>query len=896
MTYKQKQTNFTSGVFDPYLYDREDNTFYYNALADGKNLIVLPQGGITRRPGCEFVKELTRQLEEIDLSGATITAPNGGTVGNLIDGSASTDLITTSNIGTTNPYVVFHVDLGAADTVCAVDCVNFVLSSGAVEDEFKIQYSTNNSTWSDFGASFDIDASDRSRRAKGSSPVSARYWRFVRDGATDLTATISVQEIHFWKELDALSNGRLLPFSYSTEQSYMLATSDQNIDIFVGDEYKTAVSIDHTSLNQNHINFTQSLDTLIMFHSDVAPVKLFRQGSDDQFDFRNVEFENIPNYDFGAGVGGVDEVQRINISDAFTTSDKFTILLEGERTAVINGNGTASTMASNIQAALRGLSNTSSDGITVSSVTDGYQITFGGDDGKRPWSKIEVSVLKGNMVMDISRTTKGEYPGEPIMSETRGYPRAGSFYQERLHMGGFKSLPDALLSSAVSEFYNFDIDRDDDTKGLLFRATDDQANTIYQIVNSRHLSVFTDNAEYYFPSEPIDENAVFKKTTSTGSKEGLRVFEVEGALVFVQGVFDESSDDEKGTSLREFIFVDTEQSYQAPNLSKLSGHLIKNPVDMALRKSVSTEGASNLLMVNEDGTITCNTIMRSDAVNAFMPHQTRGGDKFLAVGVDKKRRVYFITERIINGEARRFIEKWNDDLLLDAGGVVTIEAESFTAASDQTDFIWTFDNPASADAIGVRLNGARLDADEYSVDLGSKTVTLNEGSDQGDIVRVSFMIDQISGLDHLEGETVQVIFDGTPDENITISGGVLDLGKYADTEIQYGFNFEVYGDLMPFSVPEAPTLQGEKIRVVKAFISLKDTGDIAIRANLRSWKNLNLIQYDTDIADRSAEELLYSGTFEATSLLGYAEGGRLEFRQDFPAPLTILSITREVSL
>lgn len=892
---KQLQTNFTAGIIDPLAAVREDVAFYYNGLEEGYNLLNIPQGGIRRRSGLEHVAELAPIMAQIDASGATTSGPQGGTHANVIDGDEATLLTTSSNLSTTDPFVIFHIDFGAAVDVLAVDIIDYLLSSGALEDELFIQYSTDNSSWINFGGAFNADTAARSRRIRTESTVTARYWRFVRVGSTDVSATVTVAEIKFYEPTSTVSEARLVPFAYSTDEAYMMLATDRNLDIFAGNSRVAAAGLLHTTSQLAILNWTQSLDTLLLFHKNVQIQRVFRQGSDDEFDFRKQEFSNIPQYDYGAGTGGVDEVQVINISEALDSSHKFTLLLDGERTTAINGDGTASTVASNIQTALRALNNTSASGITVSSVTDGYEVTFADDDGKQPWGLLSVSILAGNAVVDVARTTEGRYPGEDIMSDTRGWPRCGCIYQSRLHVGGIPGVPDALLSSALTgDYFNLDIELDDDTRALLTRSEADQISAIYQIVAGRHLSLFTNDGEFYIPQEPISAEAVTKLTTRAGSKEGLRIHEVDGALLFIQGVKDENNDREIGTSLREFIYVDTEQSYAAENISKLSAHLIKNPVDFAKRPAVSTDDADIMLIVNEDGTLTAQTTLRSDLVNAFIPQTTNG--KFKNVGVDKKRRVYFVVERTINGVVRRFLEKWNENLLLDGGGIVTIEYEEYTATEGQTTFNWTFDNPAAAAAIGVRIDSGRLQPEDYTATLGTKTVELAEGVAAGTVVRIAKMIDQVAGLDHLESETVQTYVDGTQDVDVTVSGGVLDLGKYADTEIQYGFDFYVYGKLMPFRIPgEQGRLSGEKIRCHRAILSLYQTGGLYIRANGSSWREVKLLQLDSDIGDRSTMETLFTGEKEERGLMGAEIGGYLEFKQEGPDPLTIRGITRGVT-
>lgn len=891
MGIKVNQTNFTAGVLDPLLAAREDISFYYNGVNAADNLVVQPQGGVTRRAGMEHVQRLLHVLETVDLSGATVTAPEGGTAANLIDGDEATSLVTLNNLSTTTPFIVAHVDLGAAMQICAVDVIDMFLSSGVLEDEMQIQSSPDDSAWTIFGTAFNLDAVPRSRRVRGD--VNARYWRLVRIGGTDVAATASVADIKFRAETSELSNGRLPPFSYRTEETYMMAASDQNMDVLIDTDRAGAISIPHVSSELPVVNWMQAFDTMILFHKDVKPYRLFRQGGDDEFDFRDVVFANIPQYDFGADVGGVNEVQTLNYGGSLS-GGKITISLEGQRTVTISAiNNT------NIQAALRDLSNTSADGITVTPVTDGFEVTFGGDDGRQPWLEMNVDVLEGTSVWTVSRSTEGEYPGEDIMSEARGWPRCGARYQNRLWLGGLSGVPDIGLASVIgirdaSGAFDFDISRDDDAAGLLLRPDNDQSSAIFQIVAGRNLSFFTDGSEFYIPTEPIDKNAVLKLSTETGIKEGLRVFQVDGALIFVQG---------DGASIREFLFIDTEQSYQANNISVLSSHLIKSPVDAARRKAVTTDETDLLLFVNEDGTVAALATLRNQSVTAFTPFFTRAGDKILAAGVDQQKRVYFITERSVNGGTERYVEKFNPDYFLDGGGIYTVPTfETFTSTLDQSVFTWSFASPGSEDEIIVRYNGARLDPSVYAVDLGAKTVTIDTAEQAiaaGDIIRIAIGISEISGLNHLAGEDVQTYVDGSPDMTYTVSaGGVLTLNEYADISVQYGYFFDIYGDLMPVRLPDSQTLVEEKMRVYRLIFSLFETGALQYRANNGSWRDVPLASLDTSVLDKSMDDLLFTGTQDIQGIQGWGSGGRVEFRQtaDRFGPLTIRSITREVAL
>ncbi len=52
------QTNFTVGEVDPLLRGRIDLNQYFSALKTAQNVVVIPQGGVRRRPGLKFIYDL----------------------------------------------------------------------------------------------------------------------------------------------------------------------------------------------------------------------------------------------------------------------------------------------------------------------------------------------------------------------------------------------------------------------------------------------------------------------------------------------------------------------------------------------------------------------------------------------------------------------------------------------------------------------------------------------------------------------------------------------------------------------------------------------------------------------------------------------------------------------
>ena len=452
------QTSFSGGEFDPLMAEREDVESYYQSAKEMTNVSPVPQGGFRRRDGTEFISKLRNEISPVSTAGATLDAPEGGTAGDAVDGSEATSLVTTTVMNAINPYVVLHVDFTVATAIDLVDVVNMSLSTGSIDGEFRVQYSTDDAVWVDYSAPFNLAEDDRSRRRSDGpgNTVTARYWRVARVGSTSLAATISLAEIKFFAETSVLSSPKLMPFTFSDDQQYILVLTDQNLDMFSGGVWVASSSVPYLNSEADVVNWTQSLDTLVNFHKNHQPYRTFRQGSDDEWDFRAQPFTNVPQFDYGDSPGGVDEVQKIRFVD-WLAGETFNIFLDTERTSSIAFGASIAATATSIQTALRALPNTSDTGITCVGSGDAVTITFGGEDGLTNWPEANAAILTtvAGVILE-STVTEGKAPGEDIISDSRGWPRCGSFYQGRLFMAGFRSLPSHWQYSVAGDFFNLD--------------------------------------------------------------------------------------------------------------------------------------------------------------------------------------------------------------------------------------------------------------------------------------------------------------------------------------------------------------------------------------------------------------------------------------------------------
>ena len=104
---------------------------------------------------------------------------------------------------------------------------------------------------------------------------------------------------------------RLEPFVFNITQTYLIAIATDYIHIYKdGAQVATVTSPFTTQAMIDSFDMVQSADTMIFVHEDVAPKKLVRQGSDTSWALSEIEFTNIPQYNFGAGLENVWSATR----------------------------------------------------------------------------------------------------------------------------------------------------------------------------------------------------------------------------------------------------------------------------------------------------------------------------------------------------------------------------------------------------------------------------------------------------------------------------------------------------------------------------------------------------------------------------------------------------------
>jgi len=344
-----------------------------------------------------------------------------------------------------------------------------------------------------------------------------------------------------------------------------------------------------------------------------------------------------------------------------------------------------------------------------------------------------------------------------------------------------------------------------------------ELNIITDIISGRDFQVFTTGGEFYVPqrdSDPITPlTFTFKNVSKNGIKPGTRVLTLESGSVYIQ---------RQGKSLNDFVFTDTQATYVTNRISLLSGHLLKTPQRIALRRAASTDEADLLMLTNEsDGSMAVFSLMRSQQITSPSEFTTDG--RFIDIGVDVNQ-IYCVTKRTFNSVDRYFIELLSDSLYTDC---------AFTGGS--------------AGGVG-------------------------------------------SGLPHI-GKSLNVICDGVPQGNETVSGGgAVTFDRESVTSYEVGLPVTVYVKTMPVDIRlQTGNRVGFKKRIVEINAVVKDTQHMVINNQSVAFR-----LFDNPLLDDP--EPTFTGIKRVNGVLGYSREQAIEVSQVLPLKMTLLGLDYRVAV
>lgn len=705
------QASHTYGVLDPLVIERRDTKFLQASLADALNMIMLPQGGYVDRGGTTRKTLLRCKLAAVTLTTGMFTGPNGGTTGNLFDGNSATVFTTAAVAG--DPFVVLAADLGTPTKICAVDLLTFNAGTAARAACLAVQW-LDGATWRNIMDPLAIDTQTRTRRfatLPAAGNVTAQQIRVVVTGGAGV-GTITLGGIRVFGETTVISDAVARSFNYETGTNYQLVLSENNVDVFRDGAWKAALPLDVTTDLLRQIKRETDYDTVLFFAQFMLARFVQRQGSDAEWNTRDVTYKNVPLQDYGAVYGnGVNEVQRIRCVGMATT-DAFQLIFNGKKTAEVQIGGAWATAAVNVKTVLEAMPGVSA-GLTVTSPTAGQiDVTFtGGDNAGRSWPQMEGLVFNSSHYISVSTVTEGRAPGEAIFSTTRGHAAVGRYSQERLLQGGITQSPATIMASVTGEVFNYDVELGGAAAALVFDIAGEQ-NAIREIHASNTTLIWTDSSVYHLRNAILsaEDAPELRRSDAPGIDANLPALSLSNAIYYLQ---------RGGQSIMKLNFSALEENFVPDNASVLSAFLVDKPKDWAMRRSTEATDSDVIFYVNQDGRLVSLTLMESQEVSGFAPHATDG--LFSSICVDGDQVAWLIVERDVAGEQRMVLERMDPDLQLDSAIELAFElpvSEILGLDGYEGKSVWAIADGAVQGPFTVLAGGISLNTPATAIRIG----------------------------------------------------------------------------------------------------------------------------------------------------------------------------------
>jgi len=420
------------------------------------------------------------------------------------------------------------------------------------------------------------------------------------------------------------------------------------------------------------------------------------------------------------------------------------------------------------------------------------------------------------------------------------YPTKVTFFEERLFYSNTLTHPNTVWGSSTADFDTYSpTDQEaavNDDNALSFTLSSDQVNQITGMYGGRYLHIFTKDGTFNLSSGSATSGLTATSVQVINeTKDGAadkRVIPASKSTLYIG---------KNKKRLREFAYNIDYDSFTSPDMSVLSEHLGFGNFEEAY---FQTYPNMVLWIRRGDGVLIGFTYYRAQEVLAWHRHTIAGTNakvKSIVVipGVgDAADTLYMIVERTINSATKQYVEFMEEEYR---------EADGHTKD------------------------------DAFFLDSG---LTYSGGSTTA-----------ITGLDHLEGETVTVLNNGAVESTKTVSSGAITLTN-ATTKCHVGLAYD--SELESVNVePKSQygTTQGKRGRIDKCIFRVFET--VGLKAGPTS-SSVDVVPFRTTTSTMSATTPK-TGDYTFLMPASYSTENKLYVKSDTPHPCTISAIMIQMS-
>ena len=837
-------TNFTGGELSPRLDGRTDLTKYSSGCSTLENLVVYPHGSAARRPGSTFIAEVA-------------------------DSDNKTRLIP-FEFSTTQTYMLEFSNL-------------------------KMR------VYKDKGAVLEGDKTITGITQANPAVVTASSHGYSNGDEVLISGVSGMTEV----------NGKRFLVADKTTNTFELQDKD-GVDInstsftaYASGGVSNKVfelATPYTTAQLFDLKFAQSADVMYITHPEHEVEKLSRTGH-TSWTLTDVDFTKGP------------------MQDANTT----TTTLNPGATAV----GTGVSLAASATTGINGGSGFQS--------TDVGRFVFLNSG----YAKITAVADTTNATIEILTTLSASTATADwrlgAFSDTTGHPSCVTFFEQRLVFAGTTEQPQTIFFSRSGDYENMDANiggtvADDDA--IIYTIASNQVNAIRFMTATRTLIIGTAGGEFTVSGGGTDSaitptNILIKKQSNHGSAN-VDAISVGNATLFLQRA---------KRKIRELAYNFDVDGYIAPDMTILAEHISEGGLTQI---AYQQEPNQIVYATRNDGELVALTYQREQQVTAWHRHIFGGrfgnatitvtdfaniadGTRIVLTKADGTTTTFTSATSATSGKfhttssnnqtatnLKTLIDADSDFTATVSSNVVTITESSplstgfltITSLDDNVRLAKTDEGKAVCESVAV----IPTDDTEYEVYVIVKR-TINGATrrfvevlnvfdfDQTDNTSFNFLDSQlsysgsaattISGLDHLEGQTVSILADGASHPDKTVSSGSVTLDRSA-LNVKVGLAYTSLLQTMRLNAgSQNGTSQGKTKRIYDITVRMFETIGVEVGPNLNDMERIPF-RSSADLMDEGIPP--FTGDKEVEFRGNYETDGFIFVRQTQPLPFTILSL------
>jgi hypothetical protein len=501
------------------------------------------------------------------------------------------------------------------------------------------------------------------------------------------------------------------------------------------------------------------------------------------------------------------------------------------------------------------------DNIQLSLTLGGAPIAIADDDGTGQHTINGGSALNASCLVDIQENVHGNgFPSTTAEETWRlgafgsdsrlGYPSAVTLFEQRLIVAGAPGTPQTVYASQAQAQLLFAPDEDDpdtaDNARILtsasaytFRLNSEDLNTIHWLRPVRILFAAGLGGIHHLSGATIAEaitpvNVNAKRGTPIGAA-AVSPLTFDTSVVYVE---------ESKKTLQRAEFRPDLEAIETTNLMGLADHLVTGTESIVELSRVQNP-LPLVWVLRSDGRLMSLTLDAQQRVAAWTDSYPIGGtntsvESITSLPDTEEGEIWMVVKRDVDGATVRHIERL---------------ANRFDETDDQS--------------LYQAFDGGPIPYDGAPVPAGTP----------------------FTGVEHLAGETVQVLADGGVHPDVTISAtGTFTLDRDA-TKVVVGYAFVAEAEGLPPVLPPSQSVQdlsNRPVRVVDMLVRLNRSGAFKVG---RTTDDLFLVEFrDTlDLMDTAVP--LFTGVRRVNINGTYDEDDAWVIRADQPVPVQILSVT-----